>query len=107
VVMNEEADGTGRLAQFLRCMRDCRWQDVLSFRQWIASTDTIVAFAFRCYKGRVGIVTVLSPADAGSPDEPLQFTILSVEESKKLLAVVEPGQWMRLRGRGQQVPGCR
>jgi hypothetical protein len=97
VVMNEKAAGVGRLAQFLQCMRDCRWHDVLGFRQWIASADTIVAFAFRCDKGRVGIVTVFSPADEEAPDEPLQFTILSVEEGKKLLAVVEPGQWMQLR----------
>jgi hypothetical protein len=44
----------------------------------------------------VGIVTVFSPADSKAPDEPLQFTILSVEEGKKLLAVVEPGHWMHL-----------
>jgi len=107
VVMNERADGVGRLAHFLRCMRDCRWHDVLGFRQRIASTDTIIAFAFRCNKGRVGIVIVFSPAGTGSPDEPLQFTVLSVEEGKKLLAVVEPGQWIHLRGRAQEVPGCR
>ena len=107
VVMNEKADGVARLAQFLRCMRDCRWHDVLGFRQRIASADTIVAFAFRCKKGRVGIVTVFSPADSESPDEPLQFTILSVEEGKKLLAVVEPGRWMHVRGRGQEVPANR
>jgi hypothetical protein len=97
VVMNENADCAAHLALFLQCMRDCRWRDVLGFRQWIASADTIVAFAFRCDKGRVGIVTVFSPADSESPDEPLHFTILSVEEGKKLLAVVEPGQWMHLR----------
>ncbi len=70
VVMNKKADGVGRLAQFLQCIRDCRWQ---------------------------GIVTVFSPADSEAPDQPLHFTILSVEEGKKLLAVVEPGHWMHLR----------
>ena len=97
VVMNKKADGVGRLAQFLQCIRDCRWHDVLGFRQWIASADITVAFAFRCDKGRVGIVTVFSPADSEAPDQPLHFTILSVEEGKKLLAVVEPGHWMHLR----------
>jgi hypothetical protein len=97
VVIDEKADGVGRLAQFLRCMRDCRWHDLLGFRQWIASADTIVAFAFRCDRGRVGIVTVFSPANSETPDEPLHFTILSVEEGKKLLAVVESGRWMHLR----------
>jgi hypothetical protein len=97
VVMNENADGVGRLAQFLRCMQECRWHDVLGFREWIESANTIVAFAFRCHKGRVGIVTVFSPADSKAPDEPLQFTILSVAEGKKLLAIVEPGQWVHLR----------
>jgi hypothetical protein len=97
VAMNEKVDGVARLAQFLQCMRDCRWQDVLGFRQWNASVDTVVAFAFRCDKGRVGIVTVFSPADERACDEPLQFTILSVEEGKKLLAVVDPRRWMHLR----------
>ena len=97
LVMDEKADGVARLAQFLGCIRNCRWYDVLSFRQWIASADTIVAFAFRCAEGRVGIVTVFSPADSEAPDEPLHFSILSVEEGKKLLAVLEPGRWMHFR----------
>jgi hypothetical protein len=97
VVMNKKADDMAPLAQFLRCIRDCRWYDVLGFRQWIASANAIVAFAFRCDKGRVGIVTVFSPADLEAPDEPLHFTILSLEEGKKLLAVLEPGHWMHLR----------
>jgi hypothetical protein len=97
VAMNEKVDSAARLAQFLRCMRDRRWRDVLDFRQWIAAADTIVTFAFRCDKGRVGIVTVFSPADLEAPDEPLQFTILSLEEGQKLLSVVEPGYWKHLR----------
>lgn len=97
VVMNGKADGKRSLAQFLHCMRDCRWRDVLGFRQWIAAADTIVAFAFRCDKGRVGILTVLSPADSEAPDQPLHFTILSVDESKRLLVVVGAGPWIQLR----------
>jgi hypothetical protein len=97
LVMDGTADGVARLAQFLRCIRDCRWYDVLGFRQWAASADTIVAFAFRCAEGRVGIVTVFSPADSEMPDEPLHFTILAVEEGKKLLAVLEPGHWTHFR----------
>jgi hypothetical protein len=96
VVVNVK-DSVARLRQFLRCMRDCRWHDLLGFRQWTASADTIVAFAFRCDKGRVGIVTVFSPADSEAPDEPLQFTILSLEQGRKLLSVVDPGHWMHLR----------
>jgi hypothetical protein len=97
VALNKQGDDRERLAQFLRCMRDCRWHDVLGFREWIPSADAIVAFAFRCHKGRVGIVTVFSPADSESPDEPLQFTILPLGEGKKLEAAVGPGQWMHLR----------
>ncbi len=97
LVMDETADGVAHLAQFLRACADCRWYEVLGFRQWIASADTIVAFAFRCDKGRMGIVTVLSPADSEAPDEPLHFTILSLEEGQKLLAVLDPGHWMDFR----------
>lgn len=97
VAMNEKADGVARLTPLLRCMRDGRWHDVLGFRQWIANTDTIVAFAFRCDKGRVGIVSIFSPADSAAPDEPLHFTILSLEEGKKLLAVIDSENWIPLR----------
>lgn len=97
VAMNEKADGMARLTQLLWCMRDCRWHDVLGFRQWIAYADTIAAFAFHCDKGRVGIVSVFSPADSAAPDEPLHFTILSLEEGKKLLAVIDPENWIPLR----------
>jgi hypothetical protein len=97
VPMDEKGDAVGHLAQLLRCMRARRWRDVLGFRQWIASADAIVAFAFRCHKGRVGIVTVFSPADSEAPDEPFQFTILSLEEGKKLMAIVDPKEWMDLR----------
>jgi hypothetical protein len=103
VPMDEKADGVGHLAQLLQCMRDCRWRDVLAIRQWIPTADAIVAFAFRCSEGRVGIVTVLSRAGSESPDEPLQFTILSVGEGKKLQAAVGPGQWMHLRPTLQHV----
>jgi len=97
VVMNKKAADMARLAQFLGCMCDCRWHDLLGFREWSASADTIVAFAFRCDRGRVGIVTVFSPADSEVPDKPLQFTILSLGEGKKLLAAVGPERWMHLR----------
>jgi hypothetical protein len=97
VALDERANGAGRLAPLLQCLRACRWRDVVGFQQWIPSMDTIVVFAFRCDKGRVGIVTVLSPADAEKPDEPLHFTILSVEEGKKLLVIVEAKNWRNLR----------
>ena len=96
VAMNDKADGVARLTRLLGCMRDGRWRDVLSFRQWIACADTIVAFAFRCDKGRMGIVSVFSPADSAAPDEPLHFTILPLEEGKKLLAVIDPENWTPL-----------
>lgn len=97
VAVDGKADSVARLARLLQGMRDCRWHDVLDFRQVIESADTIVVFAFHCDKGRVGIVTVFSPAEPQAPDEPLQFTILSLEQGKKLLAAVEPGCWMNLR----------
>lgn len=97
VVVNNKADDRARLAQFLQCLRDGHWHEVLGFRQWIAYADTIIAFAFRCDRERVGIVSVFSPADTEAPDEPLHFTILSLEEGKKLLAVIDPENWTPLR----------
>lgn len=44
----------------------------------------------------MGIVSVFSPADPVAPDEPLHFAILSLEEGKKLLAVIDQEDWITL-----------
>lgn len=97
VVLDKDPESLRHLALFLQCMRDSRWQELLAFRQFSRSKDTAVAYAFRCDKGRVGTLMVLSPADPALPDEPAQFTILSAEEGRKLMATVKPGQWLPLR----------
>ena len=96
-ILDEDPDGLGRLAQLFQCIHEHRWDEILAFRQWSASQDAVVVFDFRCDKGRVGTVMVLSPADPALPDEPLQFTILSAEEGEKLLGAVGGEQWMHFR----------
>lgn len=96
VAMNDKTNAVACLTRLLGYMRDGRWHDVLGFRQWIACADTIVTFAFRCDKGRMGIVSIFSPADSAVPDEPLYFTMLSLEEGKKVLAVIAPEHWIPL-----------
>src|SRR5258706_13918442 len=45
VVMDEKDDSGARLSQFLRCIRDCCWHDVLAFRKWREYPATVVPFA--------------------------------------------------------------
>ena len=44
-----------------------RWQERLGMREWNEAADTLTGFAFRCDGGRVGIVTMLSPAKRDPP----------------------------------------
>ncbi len=97
VVTDEKQGDQKRLEQFFRLLWEHRWEEVLRFREWSATKDTVVAFAFSCNKARLGILTILSPAEAVSPDNPLHFFILSAEEGRKLQAAVAPEKWIPLR----------
>src|SRR2546429_8758367 len=88
-----------------RCSRDwssdvCSsdlWQELLRLREWNDAADTLIGFAFRCAGGRVGIVTMLSPARPGLPDTPLHYVILPEEEGNSLQALIPPEKWHPLR----------
>src|SRR6266568_2358398 len=51
-----------RLKQYYDFLHERRWEELLCIREWNSAADTLVGFAFRCAAGRVGIVTILSPA---------------------------------------------
>ena len=85
------------MKQYYDCLQERRWQELLSIREWDDAADALVGFAFRCSMGRVGIVTILSPAKPGLPDTPLHYTILPEEEGNSLLAVLPPEKWRPLR----------
>src|SRR5206468_4996236 len=57
--------------QYYDFLDERRWQELLRLREWNDAADTLIGFAFRCAGGRVGIVTMLSPARPGLPDTPL------------------------------------
>lgn len=86
-----------RVKEYYDCLRERRWQDFLRIREWDGAADTLIGFAFRCSVGRVGIVTILSPAEPSLPDTPLHYTILPEEEGGGLLALIPPEKWHPLR----------
>ena len=86
-----------RVKEYYDCLRQRRWQHLLTIREWNEAADVLVGFAFRCSTGRLGIVTMLSPAEPSMPDTPLHYTILPEEEGNSLLALVPPGRWRPLR----------
>ena len=97
VILDRDRESLRHMALFLQCVREGRWQELLAFREFSRSKDVAVVYAFRCGKGRVGTLMVLSPADPVLPDEPAQLTILSAEEGRRLMAAVKPEQWMPFR----------
>lgn len=86
-----------RVKEYYDCLRERRWQDLLRIREWNDAADTLIGFAFRCSVGRLGIVTLLSPAEPSLPDTPLHYTILPEEEGNGLLALIPPEKWHPLR----------
>lgn len=86
-----------RVKEYYDCLRERRWQDLLHIREWNDAADTLIGFAFRCSVGRLGILTLLSPAEPSLPDTPLHYTILPEEEGNGLLALIPPEKWHPLR----------
>lgn len=86
-----------RVKQYYDCLQERRWPELLSIREWDDVADALIGFAFRCPVGRVGIVTMLSPAKPDLPDTPLHYTILPEEEGKRLRALLLPEKWRALR----------
>ena len=85
------------LKQYYDFLHERRWEELLCIREWNSAADTLVGFAFRCAAGRVGIVTILSPAKPDLPDTPLHYMILPEEEGNRLQALVPPEKWLPLR----------
>lgn len=97
VAIAERWQSVLRVKQYYDCLQKHRWQELLSIREWDDAADTLIGFAFRCSVGRIGIVTMLSPADPSLPDTPLHYTILPEKEGNNLLALVPPQRWRPLR----------
>jgi hypothetical protein len=104
VEMEKSAHGRARLREFYDLFQQYRWQEFLCLRDWNPGKDIVAGFAFRCTTGRVGIVTMLSPADADLPDNPLHYMILPVQEGKNLLTLLSPQKWLPLRSLPLQIP---
>jgi hypothetical protein len=90
--------------QYYDFLDERRWQELLRLREWNDAADTLIGFAFRCAGGRVGIVTMLSPARPGLPDTPLHYVILPEEEGNSLQALIPPEKWHPLRSTSAATP---
>jgi len=97
VAIAEQWQSPLRVKQYYDCLQESRWQELLCIREWDDAADTLIGFVFRCSAGRVGIITILSPAKAGLPDTPLHYTILPEEEGNRLLALLPSEKWHALR----------
>jgi hypothetical protein len=86
-----------RVKQYYDSLQARRWRELLGLREWGDDADALVGFAFRCILGRVGVVTVFSPAKPGLPDTPLHYVILPEEEGNSLLALLPLENWHPLR----------
>ncbi|PYU00403.1 MAG: hypothetical protein DMG38_07990 [Acidobacteria bacterium] len=97
VAMEPQWECPLRVKQYYDLLHERRWQELLRLREWNHDADALVGFAFRCAEGRVGIVTILSPAKPGLPDTPLHYLILPEEEGNSLLGLLPPEKWCPLR----------
>ena len=104
LVMQKGGESAARLKEYFGLLRQYRWQDLLCLRDRNPGEDILAGFAFRCTTGRVGIVTILCPANPDLPDNPLHYMILPAEEGKNLLALLHPQKWLPLRSLPLQLP---
>lgn len=86
-----------RVKQYYDFLEERRWEELLSLREWSDGADALIGFAFCCTAGRMGIVTMFSPAKPGLPDTPLHYTILPEEEGNRLRALLPAEKWHPLR----------
>lgn len=93
-----------RVKQYYDFLQERRWQELMDLREWTDDADALVGFAFRCTVGRVGVVTMFSPAKPGLPDTPLHYVILPEEEGNTLLAILPPEKWFPLRSASRSAP---
>ena len=97
LVIQKGGQNAARLKQFYDLLRQYRWEELLCFHDGSPCEDIVASFAFRCVIGRVGIVTMFSPADPDLPDNPLNYMILPVKEGENLLTLLNPRRWLPLR----------
>ena len=90
--------------QYYDLLDERRWQELLCVRVRNDTADTLIGFAFRCAGGRVGIVTMLSPARPGLPDTELHDVILTEEEGNSVLTLIPTGKWHPLRSTSPAPP---
>jgi len=103
LVIQKGGQSTPRLKQFYDLLQQYRWRELLYLQDWNPCEDIVAGFAFRCSTGRVGIVTMLNPANPDLPDNPLYYMILPVQEGKNLLALLAPQKWLPLRSLPLQI----
>ena len=104
LAMEKGGQTAARLKQFYGLLRQYLWRELLGFRDRNPGEDIVAAFAFRCATGRVGVVTILCPANPDLPDNPLHYMILPAQEGKNLLALLHPQKWLPLRFLPLQLP---
>jgi len=97
VSIAERWESTLRVKHYYDCLHGRRWQELLGIREWDGAADALIGFAFRCPVGRLGILTILSPAKSGLPDTPLHYAILPEQEGSGLLVLLPPDRWHPLR----------
>ena len=96
LVMEKDKVGQLRVEHYFNLLQAKQWRKLLCIQDWNDRADTLVGFAVRCPAGRVGIVTIFSPAKPDLPDTPLHYMILPVEEGRDLLALLPSERWLPL-----------
>ena len=97
VIIEQDWQSPLRLKQYYDLLHAHHWQELLRLREWNEAADILVGFAFRCAQGRVGVVTIISPAKPDLPDTPLHYMILPEEDERSLLSLVPAERWHPLR----------
>ncbi len=82
-----------RLHAFFDALKCRRWTELLASQDWEGGEDDVELYGIRCKSDRVTLVVVRSPFELLASDEIIGVEVLTKEESRDLLALVEQEKW--------------
>lgn len=89
-------DRRGRVREFLDACEDHLWEEAVTFQDFDARRDALVAYALRCHTGRIIVLLERSPSEAYESDRLIACDVLDEASGRELESLIAQPDWRRL-----------
>lgn len=89
-------DRRGRVREFFEACEDREWGEALTFQEFDAKRDAVVAYAMRCHTGRLAVLLERSPFEVYEADRLIACDVLDDASGRELERLIESNSWRRL-----------